>query len=499
MVWSKKFYNIHMEKYKKHFRVVFVSCSLILFTNCASLTEQGYEALSESKYDEALRLFQSAVRKDDSDPKAIQGLKTAQQAWIEKKLIDVRLLRLANNIGESEELLNKLIQYQNAWQVFPSGPAFSTQKEEISLLADRIFGKIKKYVENKNPIAAQVEYDKNRSLLIETLRQDTAILEKSIATAGKSYCLQTEKTILPNEYYTYQWLKQTCFIWNEQLKAKKVTNTVKLFKSVSLSSKIAGLTDEEQASLREVITKSFLNSKWYDQSSSVNVSVQFDGKFTSQQSEVDAIRTARYTVQEPYEVSTIRAKEKKEDSSTSLVGVVFGLLFSSPSRERVVDNYNGTETVYTTEYRTVEKNYGYSVIEVNAQKRIQGLVIAKLNDQFFKTEIADQYKFRADRHDQNFPQAGLKPENPRVISHQEWLTAISPTWMGKMTDELKKLWVTRFCQEPDKKMTISVREQMHRCAEQVDNVVPASLNEFYKQNHEVTFDGWKSIAQERVN
>ena len=123
-----------MEKYKKLLRVVFVSSSLILFTNCASLTEQGYQALSESKYDEALRLFQSAVRKDESDPKAIQGLKTAQQAWIEKKLIDVRLFRLANNIGDSEELLNKLIKYQNAWQVFPSGPAFSTQKEEVSIL-----------------------------------------------------------------------------------------------------------------------------------------------------------------------------------------------------------------------------------------------------------------------------------------------------------------------------------------------------------------------------
>lgn len=487
-----------MEKYKKLLRVVFVSCSLILFTNCASLTERGYEALSESKYDEALRLFQNAVRENDQDPKAIQGLKTAQQAWIEKKLIDVRLLRLANNIGESEELLNKLIQYQNAWQVFPSGPAFSTQKEEVSLLADRIFAKIKKYVENKNPIAAQVEFSKNRSLLNETLKQDTASIEKSITAAGKSYCQQAEKTILPYEYYTYQWLKQTCLIWNEPLKAKKVTNTVKLFKSVSLSSKIAGLTDDEQSSLRDVITKSFLNSKWYDPTSAVNVSIQFDGNFTSQQSEVDAIRTARYTVQEPYEVSTIRPKEKREESNTSLVGALFGLLFTSPSRERVVDNYNGTETVYTTEYRTVQKDYGYSVVEVNAQKRIQGSVSAKLNDQIFKTEIADQYKFRADRHDQNFPQAGLKPENPRVISHQEWLTAISPTWMGKMTDELRKLWVTRFCQEPDKKTTISVREQMHRCAEQVDSVIPPSLNEFYKLNHEVTFDGWKSIAQERL-
>lgn len=210
-----------MEKYKKHFRVIFVACSLILFTNCASLTERGYEALNESKYDEALSLFQQAVRYDKSDSKALQGLKTAQQAWIEKKLIDVRLLRLANNIGESESLLNQLILNQNEWQVFPSGPAFSTQKDEISLLADRIFGKIKKYVENKNPIAAQVEFNKNRSLLNETLKQDTASLEKSIAATGKSYCLQTEKTILPYEYYTYQLVKTNVCYLERTFESKK--------------------------------------------------------------------------------------------------------------------------------------------------------------------------------------------------------------------------------------------------------------------------------------
>jgi hypothetical protein len=157
------------------------------------------------------------------------------------------------------------------------------------------------------------------------------------------------------------------------------------------------------------------------------------------------------------------------------------LLFSSSPRERIYDNHNGTETVYTTEYRTVEKQYGYSVVQVSAQKNIQGKVSAALNDQIFNTDFIDAYQFRADRHDQNFPEAGLKPQQPRVISHQEWLSAIAP--------------ITLFCFEPLKKTTISEREQMHRCAEQVEIGVPVTLQEFYKLNHEVTFEGWKSIVR----
>ncbi|WP_413944684.1 hypothetical protein [Bdellovibrio sp. HCB-162] len=78
--------------------IVLVVLSLTMIS-CASLTKQGQEALEEGKYEKALSLFEQAYKNNSNDPDAREGLRKARQMWLERKLIDVRLLRLGRSLS----------------------------------------------------------------------------------------------------------------------------------------------------------------------------------------------------------------------------------------------------------------------------------------------------------------------------------------------------------------------------------------------------------------
>lgn len=474
----------------KILHIIILLFSFLIF-NCSSLTENGYTALNDSKYEEALNLFQRAILENKNDEKAIQGLKTTQKAWIEKKLIEVRLLRLAQNFGESEILLKNLISNQNEWQVFPSGAAFSTQKEEIQFLTDRITNNIHQYLKKNNPLAAQIEYIKNKKLMNDTLKVNTLNLEKQIDKVGKEFCNQTEKTINSNDFFTFEWLKKTCEVWNYNLKEKKLVTSVKLFKSLSINTLIEGLNEDETSSLQKAITDSFLKSKWYDPQGILNLSITLKGQFKSQQNELEINRTAHYTIEEPYEVSKIRIKETSKKENNSVLGSLLFLM--SNKNERSIDNHDGTETVYETKYKTVDKYFPYVAVEVSATKEIQAKLDALLHDQIFSTQINGTYNLKSDRHNQNFPQAGLTPQNPKIISNKDWITTVYPNWTNKLTDELKKHWLNRFCLTIENNSTLSIREQILRCTHQVDTNIPSLVKDYFKQNYEVKFEDWIQV------
>ena len=105
---------------------------------------------------------------------------------------------------------------------------------------------------------------------------------------------------------------------------------------------------------------------------------------------------------------------------------------------------------------------------------------------------------KADQHSQNFPEAGLSPESPVVVSDQDWLKATSTAWPQKITEELKQAWVSRFClpeMRSPKETEMSERELQHRCAQHVESVVPAELKQFYFKNWGITFAQLKNIIQ----
>jgi tetratricopeptide (TPR) repeat protein len=461
-----------------------------MLAGCASLTKQGREALAEGQYERALSLFQRANENDKDDSEAKEGLRQAQQMWLERKLIDVRLLRLGSNFGDSESLLLKIIHNENRWQVFPVGAAFSTQNEEVHLFAQRVQKRIDEYLQKSNPLAAQFEFNRNNFILEKALGQNTTTVNNDIYVRGKLFCQTAQKSLKPDEYYTGLWLQSTCRIWKQTIKLPTLKNSVALFKDTKIKSDVMGLSPELTAVLDDNIRKAFLQSKWHDESGKVFLDLGVRGKFNSEQFEANVQRAKTYYVQIPYQETSKRIKDVNRDSG--ILGLISLLAGTSPT-ESVTDNGDGTETVVTTRYRSEERVHNYFAVEMKSLKRLEGQLQAALDKQTFSMDLNQRYSFQEDRHKENFPDVGLSPTNPVFVTDAQWIQVVSQELIGDLTNKLQQSWIERFC-SPELSGPLSEREQAYRCGFQVNAAAPEKLRQFYFKTWQVNYEDWQELV-----
>ena len=477
--------------------------SLLLFVvsnilGCASLTSRGYDALNAGEYEKALSLFQQAHQKNSNDAEAVEGLRTAQQEWLNRKLIDVRLLRLGGNIGDSEKLLLEIIKHENEWQVFPTGVAFSTQKEEISLFSDRVESRINEHLKKSNPLAAQMEFNRNHFILGEARGQNIAPIINKIYASGIEFCKKTAGSLESDEYYTGIWLAQTCAAWKYSVKIPKMKNSVVLFKDVQPKSSVQGFNPELEKILSNNIRSAFILSKWKDPEGSAVLSLEVDGKFNSRFSEKAVYRTAHYSVQVPYSESYKRDKAgRKEPSALESIGGLLNFLAGSTPTEYVQDNFDGTETVTVTKYRFEPRTYNYKATQMNSEKVLEGSLKARLDKEAFSMNANKKYTSEQDRHNENFPEANLTPSNPQFISDAQWIESVSKELVYEISTQLQQSWITRFC-DPDLNANgLSKRELINRCAFQVTAVAPENLRQHYLSTWQISFQDWQALVNSR--
>lgn len=466
-----------------------------LLLGCASLTQQGYNALEAGQYEKALTLFQQATSESPQNGDALEGLRKAQQEWINRKLIDVRLLRLGDNLRDSETLLLDIIKKENEWQVFPSGVAFSTQKEEILHFSKRVEDRIEKLIHEKNPIAAQVEFNKNHFIMGEARSKNLSLLKNKIYSQGLRFCSETHKGLQSSEYYTMDWLKRTCSIWEVSLKDKPLKNSVVLFKGATPKFSLTHLDKGLQDLLSHDIQTAFLQSKWYDKKGTANLDLSIQGDFEKNYKETPVSRMAVYTVQVPYKDTYKRVKTQKKSNADSILTMLTLLSGNSSMSDEVVrDNMDGTESVTVTKYRAEDRKHYYQATEVSAEKTLKGKIQATLDKQGFEFDFQRKYSLLKDRSNENFPDAGLTPTNPVVLSDADWIGSISKEIVSEVSDQLQKSWLERFC-EATTKQALSERELHHRCAFQVTSSIPESLNQYYLKTWQISFLDWQNLTR----
>ncbi|TSA04206.1 MAG: hypothetical protein D4R81_02210, partial [Nitrospiraceae bacterium] len=101
-----------------------------LFLGCNQLHRDAQTLMEGENYGDAAKVYERILKVDPSDAKAIVGLKKARLGWIDKKLLDVRMLRLAEQAGPASELLKQIIKSEREWQFYPEGAVQYTQEEE---------------------------------------------------------------------------------------------------------------------------------------------------------------------------------------------------------------------------------------------------------------------------------------------------------------------------------------------------------------------------------
>ncbi len=471
---------------------IFVS-ALFLMTSCTTMLQQGYDALQAGKTEEALGIFENLVVKEN-EPEAREGLRKAQQQWIERKLIDVRLFRLSENIGSSESLLKEIIQKQSQWQSFPTGAAYATQTEEIMLYSERVKARILKSLQLKNPLLAQFELNTHQFILNRALNENTSVLKNSVFKEAEEFCKREAKSIKPNDYFTQIWLVQTCRSWGISLTLKKTLSSVQFIKNLSAEFDIKNLDAKAADVLGQHLQKAFQKSKWFKNDGTYNLKAILKGDYRTQVNEYPVHRTAIYYVDVPYEETYKRVKDVKDRNNGGFVSLL-GLLFSGAPSERVTDNNDGTETVYVTKYRKESRIFPYEAVEVRASKILDGEIRYSLDQQSLTFKVFENWNMKDDRHKENFRDAGLSANNPVIPSDEQWVSSLGDSLIQKLTDSLQQEWFNRFCQPLTtvKSGSFEYDEHIHRCGYQINGAIPEVINQYYLEKWKISFNDYNSL------
>ena len=131
---------------------------------------------------------------------------------------------------------------------------------------------------------------------------------------------------------------------------------------------------------------------------------------------------------------------------------------------------------------------------MKASKTFDGSLQGGLDHKQFVTKLTGSYSVTQDRHSENFPDIDLPPSNPRFITDEEWIRSISPAWTNQLISDLQLRWIQLFC-NPPKEDVISEREQMFRCAYQVETTIPETLRQYFLKTWQISFQSWQNLIK----
>lgn len=463
------------------FKKLFIILLVGFVVGCTTAHKRAQNAVDKGNYEEAISLYEGILSKETGDQKAKSGLRYARLRWIDASLIQVRLLRLGTNYGQSEDLLRNIIQSEDAWGVFPAGVVFATQADELKYLFARKQKQIESALKDKKPLLAQYLYLQNKYLIKDTLKQNVSPIEIKILKKVKGFCKKQFKKLNTKEHYSNIWISKICDTWMIKYKKIKTKNSVSLFSEISPTYSIEGLDAKESQMLTEDFHKTFVKSKWYDKKSKLKWNLDISGVVVSKLDEQDVNLSSRYYVKIPYETSRIVVKDP-EPKSTGAIGLLI-LLFGSSSKE--VDNGDGTVTVYETEYREEPRTYHYKAIRVTQSMGIKLKLLSNIGGKQFKMNYVNSYFNRVHVTDSNFPEANVYPVKKKLVKLEKWLTSNNRGLFERISRKLSSGWRKSYCRKLRVKANakkLSPREIMHRCVYGSAVDVPAMVKIWYMKN-----------------
>ncbi len=105
--------------------------SIFLFLGCSTLHKTAEEMMDKESYDDAIRTYETILKRSPNDTDAIAGLRSAKEKYLDKRLIEIRLARIGNNHEQSWDMLLDLVKRERVWNFYPTGKV--TFSQEVTL------------------------------------------------------------------------------------------------------------------------------------------------------------------------------------------------------------------------------------------------------------------------------------------------------------------------------------------------------------------------------
>lgn len=287
-----------------------ISCFITLIVSyatvgCSSLHKNAEILMEGEEYGRAELIYELLLKEDPSDAKAIVGLRKARNGWIDKSLIDVRMLRLSQQAAPATDLLKKIIERESEWQFYPEGAVQYTQQEETKYAIRLIAAQVDAWQAKGHLLKARAYIEGYRKLFATpALVARYESINGQLTNAAKGQCVTYKVSSKPTLPYFMTFAKRYCDSWGISFDAGldvAKSRAVFLFKKIEVISKdVSGVPEALYPYGREKLEKEFVSSPWYDKDASSTLGIYLKAGFSHDHKKTVEEAVHSYTVQVPY-------------------------------------------------------------------------------------------------------------------------------------------------------------------------------------------------------
>lgn len=423
--------------------MIFTALSVV---SCTTLESLGDDFVENGQYREAVEMYERALVEDPGDAEIMAKLESARMMTIDKQLIAIRKLRMAQNWTEGSRSLEEVLKFQQKWKSAPTGKVAFTQNEEVGFFAAHLHEKIENMIQANKPFEARWNL-KSFELILRARSKHEALMASAQAT-GKKYCDTNLSAITIKQAFYAYFLNSQCsklFATNHQ-RAEKIALGIEdvLYTSAKVSADIDGreLGDDRA---RKTTEQAFQESVWYLSRGKRKASASVDGNLSIQHTRSSDQLTYTSTYQVPYTEYETRNVSRYVPCS------------QCPGGGRT--EYQ-QEQVPVTKYRSETQVIPYTVFRLDSSYRTKLQGSFQLDSIDVSFAVADQ-KAKTQTNDSRYTrQTYPEPE----ISNQKYIDDRLDDLKTEIKVNLAKAWAGHHCENLQGGQSESHWERLAKCA-----------------------------------
>lgn len=462
-----------------------------------SCNPQYYSAkilMEGQEYEAAESVYQDILRETPGDAEALVGLRRARLGWIDRKLLDVRRLRLSDQAETSFGLLKEIQKREHDWQFIPDGAVHFTQIEEIEYAAKYVEAKVE-ILKDKGYFLKAREFVETSSSVFQSPRS-LVLVEKwkrSLRESARQECRGYEESLEEQHSYSAIFMMRYCATWGHSVHFKfdpARIRTASLYRDLLVSGSPNTIPQELLRYGLEKMVRDFRETPWFDANGQVPLETKVVAVFdASQQKEVEnALHT--YTVDVPYlQTEMIAVPQFGFQQVCDANGYCRNAPQSSLSFQPVT----------VTKYRHESRKVPFKRWRHHQTLFFQGEIISMLGDMTVSAIHTEKFSAEDTEHPHALPEVGLEPDPLELKDPLLWLMTQIDKAVEKWRWELGNSWERINCEKPEEARNENdLSNYVLRCLHGLpkDARVPLFVDTFFQDkfgaSHQ-TVEGWMAL------
>jgi hypothetical protein len=433
------------------------------------------------EYAEAAKVYGSILNDNPKDPEALVGLTKSRYKWIDKSLIDVRMLRLSQQAASATDLLKTIIEREREWQFFPTGAVQYTQEEETKYAVSLIAAQTEAWQTSGHLLKARAYIEGyQRMFATPTVIARYEHIKGQVTSAAKNQCENYRASAEPSLPYFTAFAKRYCDSWGISFNAGfdvAETRASSLFKGIHIvATDMSGIPEDLYGYGRDALIKEFEASPWYDKDAQSTLLLSLKTGFSHEHKKTLEKAVHFYTVKVPY---TAMVPQMRQIPHTTYQETCTGTMCSSiPITTYTTETY----TVPLTRYRDDPRQFEYDRWRHVHTLAFDAELLSSIQGMDANASHIKKVRKTDTEHPHSVPQIGLFPDLLSPSNPQTWLEKQIEEAAHSWGRALTKTWIQTYCTSPDTTNDErTLTNYVFRCLRVAQDPLPSFAETWFKE------------------